>query len=129
MSILQVSKYNIYPAALFCENYQFFTFPNYHDLSISGCARPDKWCTNDRKDILKMLTGKAQTWQQCGRLCTDNLDCAYWSFDGYRCYLFKTGTKCKLGENTAIPVSFRTGPDTYQGERNCPKGINSYSNK
>ena len=76
-----------------------------------------------------MLTGKAQTWQQCGRLCTDNLDCAYWSFDGYRCYLFKTGTKCKLGENTAIPVSFRTGPDTYQGERNCPKGINSYSNK
>ena len=93
---------------------------------MSGCARPDKWCTNDRKDILKILTGKAQTWQQCGRLCTDNLDCDYWSFDGYRCYLFKTGTKCQLGLPNG-PVSV-AGPDTYQGERNCPKGMNSYSN-
>ena len=96
---------------------------------MSGCARPDKWCNNERKDILKMFPISRGTWQQCGRVCTDSLGCGYWSFDGYRCYLFKEETTCQLGENTAAPVSFRTGPDTYQGERNCPKGINSYSNK
>lgn len=94
---------------------------------MSGCARPDKWCTNERKDILKMLEISGGTWQQCGRVCTDSLGCGYWSFDGYRCYLFKEETTCHMGENTAKPNSIAYY-HTYQGEKNCPNGMNFNSN-